>query len=214
MLVLYAQATELYQYLRMEKRNLKKTRRQRGGAKGYTFSKPRRWINVENASHSFLDPMKYISFKYFETVAQSTATTAGSALIYKINSLYDPNGSLGGHQPYGYDQLSALYGRYRVLRCRYRITFGTSTGTMHALVVPTSGALANAIASDTTFWTASEMPYAKQGVIGGGGSPAVHLNGSIQLPMLFGTTITEYKADDRYSAANNTDPAAICYLNI
>lgn len=195
----------------IKRRNYKK---HRGGPQGYTLGNPRRWINVENASTTFLDPMKYISLKYSETFAQSTTNALGSALIFKINSLYDPNGSLGGHQPYGFDQLSALYGRYRVLRCKYKLTFGTSTGTIHVLAVPTSGALANAIASDTTFWTASEMPRAKHNIIGGGGAPAIHINGSVSLPSLFGSTISEYKADDRYSAAVNNDPTAICYLNL
>lgn len=181
---------------------------------GYALRGMRRWANVENASVSFLDPLKYISFKYVAVVAQSTATTAGSQTIWKINSIYDPDGAVGGHQPYGYDQLTALYGRYRVLKTRWRVAFGTSTGTMHVVVLPVSGALANSIASDTTFQTACEMPRARSAVIGGGGSPAINLNGTIDLPALTGATITEYKSDDRYSAAINTDPSTVMYLYV
>jgi hypothetical protein len=46
---------------------------------------------------------------------QSTLTTFGSELSLRLNSIYDPDFSVGGHQPYGYDQFVSFYSRYLVL---------------------------------------------------------------------------------------------------
>lgn len=40
---------------------------------------------------------------------------------YSTNNMYDPNVSLGGHQPYGYDQVAAYFYRYTVIASK--ITF-------------------------------------------------------------------------------------------
>ncbi len=199
----------------MNKNNKNNNKKKKGNARrGYNLGPQSRYSNFENPSVSFLDPLKHITFKYFYTVQQSNATVTGSQLIYKINSLYDPDGSVGGHQPYGYDQMTAFYGRYRVLKTRYRVSFGTSTGTVNVLCLPVSGGLANAIAGDTTFWTACEMPRAKSRICGGGGSPAINISGIIDLAELLGASNIQYRSDDRYSAAINNDPSAIAYLYV
>lgn len=46
---------------------------------------------------------------------------------YRMNSIYDPDYSGAGGQPYWNDQLSPIYGRYRVLGCKITATFSRGT---------------------------------------------------------------------------------------
>jgi hypothetical protein len=42
---------------------------------------------------------------------------------WRSNSIFDPQFSLGGHQPYGHDQFALLYHHYEVLEAKIRVTF-------------------------------------------------------------------------------------------
>lgn len=53
-----------------------------------------------------------------------TATGAATTLqVFKCNGLYDPDTTNIGHQPYLFDQISALYNHWTVVRSRITITF-------------------------------------------------------------------------------------------
>lgn len=43
--------------------------------------------------------------------------------IFRTNSVFDPDFSTTGFQPYGFDQWSAFYDRYTVIGCKIRVTF-------------------------------------------------------------------------------------------
>lgn len=47
--------------------------------------------------------------------------------IYRGNSLFDTDFAIGGHQPYSYDQLTALYGRYFVSSCEIVVRVSTNS---------------------------------------------------------------------------------------
>ena len=49
---------------------------------------------------------------------------------FGVNCLYDPYLALGGGQPLYFDQLSAIYNHYTVMRSRIKVTFAVSTSTM------------------------------------------------------------------------------------
>lgn len=55
---------------------------------------------------------------------------SNSEHVFRLNSLYDPDLSGGGHQPLGFDQLSPLYTFYTVIGCRARVTM-TNTDPDH-----------------------------------------------------------------------------------
>lgn len=176
--------------------------------------KPGAYTNFENFSRTFLDPHKYITLRYTETFNFTLATATGTQSLFRLNSIFDPNSAVGGHQPYGYDQLAALYNRYRVLSCHWKVVFGTQTSTYRIVILPINGALASAITTSLTFETACEMPRAKLYVQGGGGSPTVTARGGIKLNDLNGVTIPEYLADDRFEAQIGANPAEVMNLVI
>ena len=48
-----------------------------------------------------------------------------ATLQFSANSLYDPNASLGGHQPFMYDKMADNYNHYLVLGSKITVTFWT-----------------------------------------------------------------------------------------
>lgn len=60
--------------------------------------------------------------RYCETISFNPASGVAGTYTFSANGLYDPNISGTGHQPYGFDQLMALYNHYTVLGARIKIT--------------------------------------------------------------------------------------------
>lgn len=50
-----------------------------------------------------------------------------TCLRFRANGMYDPDISGVGHQPYGFDQLMAMYRRYEVLSSRIQVEIHTSS---------------------------------------------------------------------------------------
>ncbi len=62
--------------------------------------------------------------RYSETATFTTgaAGIVGTGQLWRLNSLFDPNQTGIGHQPYGFDQLAAFYSRYLVRGARWVLT--------------------------------------------------------------------------------------------
>lgn len=54
----------------------------------------------------------------------------GDNWTFKINSAYDPDAAVGGHQPKGYDQWMSLYNKYTVVGAKYKFTFTWDSAAM------------------------------------------------------------------------------------
>lgn len=79
--------------------------------------------------NSGFPPLLKIRHKYCESeVALSSTTGAVSTYQFSCNGMFDPNITGSGHQPLYFDQLTAIYDHYTVLRSfiRIRITAGTN----------------------------------------------------------------------------------------
>jgi hypothetical protein len=162
---------------------------------------------------TFLDPHMYVTMRYAEYFSPSNVTLAGSQVTMRMNSIFDPNSAVGGTQPYGYDQLAALYNRYRVLKCRWRITFSASTAGYSVCVVPVNGALNATVADQTTFTSATMVPYAQYRNYNLGGIAPI-VRGRMDLNVLGGVTSMEYLTDDRFEAQIGANPAEVISLII
>lgn len=71
---------------------------------------------------------KKVKLEYVETIILSSDSSGalqgytGSEYVWNLNSLYDPNQTGTGHQPYGFDQLKLLYQLYTVYGAHIDIT--------------------------------------------------------------------------------------------
>lgn len=60
--------------------------------------------------------------RYCETITINPSAGQAGTYTFSANGLYDPNISGTGHQPYGFDQLCALYNHYYVTGAKMTIT--------------------------------------------------------------------------------------------
>lgn len=194
----------------MKSKNKKNKKKQN---KNYQIAKQNVYSNFESTRITFLDPHKYVVLKYVDIFSQSLATVAGTNQIMNLNSIFDPDRTGVGHQPYGFDQLAALYNRYRVLKTKWVITFHAESTGFYIVVVPTNGFLATAITNQASYATACEVPRASIRAQGTGANSVV-VRGQLSLNNLNGTTQTEYLADDRFQALTTASPGELLILNV
>lgn len=153
-------------------------------------------------------PSRFITkHKYAEALSVSTPGLG----IYKwnLNSLFDPNRTGIGHQPYGYDQLSALYNRYRVISCKYVLSAISDSANIAYACLPANDTAA--VISNVS--EARENPRCKFATQNPGGNLKV-LKGNVYLPTLVGQTRTQYMSDDRFQAIVGSSPTELCVLNV
>lgn len=193
------------------RKNMKKQKQNKNGA--YSLVPLGRFSNAESGPISFLDPHKFICFKYSDVYSFTLATVTGNSQIMNLNSLFDPDRTGTGHQPYGYDQIAALYNRYRVWHTKWKLHFHGESVGFYIVVVPSNGALATAITNQASFALACESPRSVSRVQGTGGNSVI-INGGVALNDLNGTTVAEYKGDDRFQALFGASPSELLLLNI
>lgn len=148
----------------------------------------------------FITKMKYSEFVNTDSFGQ---------YIYNLNSIFDPNRTGVGHQPYGFDTLATLYNRYRVISCGYRLQVAGDAPTAYIL----SAIPGNEVIAPTTISEVRENPRAKyiqQNV----GAAAVTLRSKCYIPSLVGRTKAQYMADDRYQALVTASPSELALLNL
>lgn len=168
--------------------------------------KPR--VIVNRALHPI--PQRFITKMKYSEQFITDATTG----MYKfnLNSIYDPNLSGTGHQPYGFDTLATLYNRYRVIACGYRIQVNWQTNQSAQPVLV--GALpANESLLFSSVSELRENPRAKY-ISQNYGAESKVLSGKTYIPSLVGRTKAQYMADDRYQATMTTSPNELAILNI
>lgn len=155
-------------------------------------------------------PSRYIcKLKY----ADSLLTNASGQTVVNLNSLFDPDRTGIGHQPYAYDNLALLYNRYRVISCGWRanVCLGATSPPIVIASMPSNDA--------SILWGSMgemlENPRSKY-ITQNPGAPSVYLTGKSYLPALMGRTKAQYMADDNYQAIVTTSPneLGLLYLQV
>lgn len=143
--------------------------------------------------------------KYSETFSLSTLT---SFCRLNLNSIFDPNRSGTGHQPYAHDTFASLYNRYRVISTKWVITAYNGSYPIRLAVQP-----ANEETSPSSVSECCENPRTKFIIQYPGGNTNM-IKGSISIPSLVGRTKSQYMADDRYQAQFGASPNELAILNV
>ncbi len=161
-------------------------------------------------------PMVKRVFKYTDLHQISCASSGdyGSEIRYNLNALYDPYYTGAGHQPYGFDQVMATYGKYRVQRVSYRITFTTPGAANDMLctasVSPgTSASLASLAPARPLEW-----PNSTHGHLSSAGTRLCVLTGSVDLHVICGVSKQRYDADDTFVGSVSANPSQLALLSI
>jgi len=108
------------------------------------------------------------TLRYHETI--NLTSNAGSLVsrIYAFNGLYDPNASVGGHQPYYFDQLMGIYNHYYVKEATIKLIFIAPDGN----AVPIRVCLwqnDDTVVLLSQFQTIAEQSKAVSNILGNGG---------------------------------------------
>lgn len=190
-------------------RRAPRSKAKRGGMRKRRAAPRRRQMTNANRGLQPI-PARYIcKMKYSSFVR----TDLAGQYLMNLNSVYDPDRSGLGHQPYGFDTLSTLYNRYRVIACGWVIqrAAGTAEASAPTLVgcMPSNDPGINF----SNFDYLRENPRAKW-VLQNPGAQVNTLRGKSYIPSLVGRTRAQYMADDSYQANVLSNPTenAILYI--
>lgn len=152
-----------------------------------------------------------VTMKYSQFISVTTASGVYNETAFRMNSIFDPDFTGGGHQPYGYDAYATFYNKYRVLKMKYKIVGQLSSAAVSVLTVLPNN---NTTASAGNAELAAESTYGKFGLLSGVGAEPVTIKGSIDLARFNGRTKQAYHADDLFEAIYNQSPSEIMTLHV
>lgn len=151
-------------------------------------------------------PGMWCSFRYADKITLTNTVGAYSYNVYRMNSLFDPDFSNGGsnHQPYGFDQLAALYTKYRVSEFTWNVTVVANSGSNSVAAISLTGSTGN----PTSCSAQAEFPWSSMQVV-----PANEgrtFRGRIPLRQFLGMSQTTFEGDDSNEAVISANPTNIC----
>lgn len=144
---------------------------------------------------------------YADVFAIAPGSQAGT-YTFRGNSLFDPDYTSTGHQPYYYDQLSAIYSRYRVFSSRIRAAAMNNVGTspVQITVVPASEVVALGLTTHPL-----EYPRAKGAkLLGVAGYQTTVVTHSATTQAILGLRNKQI-LDEDFSALTGANPVSIWY---
>lgn len=132
----------------------------------------------------------------------------GAEVEICLNSLFDPNQSGTGHQPYCFDQIAALYKKYLVYGCTVQITASNSSDKNNAITYLVRGAYSTTTLSGLDTFTCQERYGCGAIYTTTAGDQHVTANlGYISMPDVCGETYNNYMGNHRNATyvTNNPD---------
>lgn len=160
-------------------------------------------------------PSRNVTLNYVETFTMTAGagTIFGSEQIMALNGMYDPNYLTGGHQPYGFDQMATMYGKYKVNAVKFQlvVTDPSADGVVLGAMVQPPDEIYTLAGKGLD--EVAEKTQAVTRTINDSGSQTVIINQYCPMPKLIGITQTQFKADlDRYSALISANPTKLPFL--
>lgn len=164
-----------------------------------------------NKFHTGLPPSIIMKHVYVDNYKlDNTGTTSAAATQqFRLNSLYDPDLTSTGHQPYYYDQIQALYSEY----CVYGVLvdlYAGSESVSSPILLTVSPSLSSATPSDASLGL--ERPQAIRIFVDAGGA-SQRLVKYYKIYEILGVPKSECFIDDALSASG-TNPSRPVYLNL
>jgi hypothetical protein len=188
-------------------KNSKRTRRNPGNA-----------ISRYPTLGTFFPERLAISLAYTDELTLSTTNnlpTFGSAIAFRLNSLYDPYFAAGGHQPYGYDQITPFYSRYLVHGCDVECEF--SDPAVDGLIVGTfiKNYYDSQSLSGSTINLVSEFPEAWSKALNNTGSQVATYRRYVDIAKQMGLTRAQLDAQwTTCGAITTADPSIPLYFEV
>lgn len=147
--------------------------------------------------------LKYCQTFLLQTQASPLATF-GTEQSIRLNSLFDPDFSLGGHQPYGYDQLTPFYGRYVVTRALVEILVSDPSSDGIVLGMQVKSATSVHTVANSTIDEVSERQACVTKWINDSGSQLVSYTMDLPIYQILGFSNQQQLLADRFNCGAST----------
>ena len=157
----------------------------------------------------------FVKLKYCKPVYWNVDPGLGLTNVQTMySSLYDPEGSITGHQPYWYDQWTpSIFRRYRVYGIKYHLTVMNPTlnQTWYVGVQPQSD-----LVNETVLETLMERKNAivKTGGSVGSSDQKVYIKGYMSVAKTLGLSRGEIRNEEYFAADYNANPIKMAALKI
>lgn len=189
---------------RRRKRVIRRTRRRRlGRIKRYTTATP---------------SYQFVKLNYSYTGAEmALATFTVNRVVYRLNGMFDPDLTGAGHQPYYYDQWSAMYQNYKVYGCKVVVRVAMHSGGTK----PAYLALWANPSSDITITNPDQMieTFGSKFVMVPSDQSSRTISRYYKIPSIFGVSRIQYSTDPNYmgrlgNVGTGTDPTYVAAVAI
>jgi hypothetical protein len=162
-----------------------------------------------------------VRLRYAETVTVATTSSVDTASTYsfRLNSLYDPNYTGTGHQPYQFDQLTPIYNNYLVNKAEFKVTIRsdfTTTGVFGGVSVFVDTNVSDS-AQGKVLSELREKAVTQVRCLATQGNRANWpiLQGSVDMARVFGVTQVAYQGElNTFGAVYNANPSRTAYLEL
>lgn len=156
-------------------------------------------------------PHKMYRLVYTDRINLNSAdgiALTGAQHVYQLNSLFDPDFTAVGHQPYGFDALAVAYNRYKVVGCKVELTLTDPTNDglvcLWSVLNP-SNPTATIASTDPT--TIREQQMSGSAYINDSGSQVKKVKFFVPMYKAAGLTKLQFNSDpDNYTADVTSDP--------
>lgn len=133
--------------------------------------------------------------------------------IFSASGLFDPDFSLGGHQPRGFDQLMALYDRYVVTNAKISATFAYSTNNgaeTGRVCYPFISVQDNTLPRNAQVYDYWEDGYTNTGILNTNRNESCTVWNSIK-PLQF---VSHSIGDNTVQGSTSSNPATQCFFHV
>lgn len=169
------------------------------------------------ASKNFLNESRTVRLQYCEQItlqSQTVLTAMGTPNYFGINDAFDPNNTGSGHQPRGYDQLTVMFNKYRVLGARVRVEFAVPTTTTMWVGLHLLNSQQAVYTAGTSHDYVAEVPGTQIFNVPQDSKQVIIDTGYIPIWELEGMTYPQWVGDDGFDANYNASPAAISKVGV
>lgn len=156
-------------------------------------------------------PRMNVKLTYTQNFVLTTGTAGvfGSSQEFSLNSVYDPDITGTGHQPYGYDSMSSLYKRYKVNGCLMKCTFEDPSDESATLGIMVKSPSQSDSISSLTIQQAKERPMCVTRTLMNSGKQQTRINSYFPMATVFGWTKEQFHGDmENTTAAVSGSPGS------
>ncbi len=179
-----------------------RTKKVKGSRVVASVSRPQTTVRYQPPfGTSFRTTLTYAQYVDFNFAVSNTAYN----YQFNANSVYDPDRTGTGHQPYGHDQLSLLFNRYRVMRFQYLCEIVPGNDIANSVIE--WGTMVRNGVFTVSYPEVFELPFVKTRTMTTNAT-SKSIRGKVDLTRINERQIA-YVTDDRTSADTGSSPAEI-----